>query len=370
MARTRRGRGEGSIYQRGDGYWCANISVGFSDSGKRRRKTVYGATKAEVQTKLRTVANEVSAGGPVETSRLTLGEYLDRWLKIIAQSIAPNTLARYKGIVKNQLKPYLGGVRLVKLEPIHVEQLYVTLDGQKCSARSIQLSGVTLGKALQHAIKLKLITFNPVRGIAKPRVVKKEMVVWDAARVATFLKASKDDRLYPMYVIALAGGLRQGELFALKWSDVDFDGSCMTVQRSLEEINGVVRLKETKNGKARRVDLPVFAMSALRSHRAAMLAEGNIGSAVFCAQEGGYLLKANFLRRSFVPLIVAAEVPRIRFHDLRHTHATMLLQAGENIKVVSERLGHASVKITLDTYAHVLPTMQKAAADKMQKLLG
>jgi integrase len=346
------------------------VSAGYSDTGKRRRKTVYGTTKKEVQDKLRQLATEVAAGRPLEAQKLTLGEYLDRWLRTIKQSVAPSTHDRYKSTVTHQLKPFLGGVRLTRIEPVHVEQLYVTLAEKGCSPRSIQLAGITLGAALSHAVQIRLLPFNPARGIDKPRVPKAEMRVWDSSQASKFLKSAQPDRLHAMYVVAIAGGLRQGELFALRWPDVDLDGSCLTVQRSLEELRGKVRPKEPKSGKGRRVDLPLFAVNALRDHRAAMLAEGNIASSVFCAPCGGWLRKGNVYRRSFCPLVESAGVPKIRFHDMRHTCATLLLLAGENVKVVSERLGHANIKITLDTYAHVLPTMQKAAADKMQRLLG
>lgn len=370
MARSRRGRGEGSIYQRGDGYWCANVSAGYSDTGTRRRKTVYGSTKGEVQEKLRQLASEVAAGSPVEAQKLTLGEFLDRWLNTIKQSIAPSTHTRYKVSIEHQIKPYIGGVRLSRLEPVHIEQLFVTLQGKGCSPRSIQLAGMRLVSALQHAVKRRLVTFNAAREISRPMVPRPEIKCWDPAQVGSFLKAAKADRLSAMYVLALSSGMRQGELFALQWSDVDFAAGCVTVQRSLEELSGKVRVKSTKTGNGRRIDLPPLALDALRDHRAAMLAEGNIAAPVFCAPEGGYLRKGNVYRRSYMPLLEAAAVPRIRFHDLRHTHATLLLSAGENVKVVSERLGHASINITLDTYSHVLPTMQKAAADKLQRLLG
>jgi integrase len=368
--RARRGRGEGSIYQRADGYWCANVSAGYSDTGKRRRKTIYAATKKEVQDKLRVTATEVAAGAPVETQKLTLGEFLDRWLNSIKQSVAPSTHDRYECTVKKQLKPFIGGVRLSRLEPIHVEQLYATLHNTGCSPRGIQLAGVTLVAALQYAFELRLVAYNAARGIKKPLVPKPEMKCWDAASVGMFLKATKADRLHAMYVLALSAGMRQGELFGLQWSDVNFTSGCLTVQRSLEELCGKQRPKSTKSGKGRRIDLPSFALDVLRDHRAAMLAEGNIKGPVFCDCDGGWLRKSNVCRRSFGPMMVAAGVPRIRFHDMRHTHATLLLAAGENVKVVSERLGHASIKITLDTYAHVLPSMQKGAADKLQKLLG
>jgi integrase len=306
----------------------------------------------------------------VESQKLALGQFLDRWLNTIKQSVAPATHGRYETTVKHQIKPYVGGVRLSRIEPVHVEQLYVTLKDKGGSPRSIQLAGVTLVAALEHAVKIRLVSYNAARGIDKPLVPKAEMNVWDASQVAQFLKAAKTDRLHAMFVLALSGGLREGELFALKWSDIDFTAGCVTVQRSLEELNGAVRLKGTKTNKGRRIDLPSFAITALQDHRAKMLVEGNIAAPMFCAPEGGYLRKGNVYRRSFIPLVTKAEVPRIRFHDMRHTHATLLLAAGENVKVVSERLGHASIKVALDTYAHVLPSMQKAAADKLQRLLG
>jgi integrase len=323
-----------------------------------------------VQEKLRQVSSEIADGSPVEAQKLTLAEFLDRWLNTISQNVAPGTHARYKSTVKHQIKPYIGGVRLSKIEPIHVEQLYIKLKDKECSPRSIQLAGVTLVAALQHAVDLRLLSHNPARGIRKPMVPKAEMKVWDPVNISAFLKAAISDRLYAMYVLALSAGLRQGELFALRWSDIDFQAGSVTVQRSLEELAGRVRVKETKTGKGRRIDLPAFAMTALAEHRATMLAEGNITAPVFCTVTGGWLRKGNVYRRSFIPLVNNAKVPRIRFHDMRHSHATLLLSAGENVKVVSERLGHASIKITLDTYAHVLPSMQKAAADKLQRLLG
>lgn len=371
MARARRGRGEGSIFQRGDGLWVGSYSAGYAGDGKRRRRAVYGDSKKEVKDKLRELENSVAAGRPVEVQRLMVGEFLDRWLASIETTVAPSTRKRYQCSVEKQIKPHLGKMRLTALQPIHVEQLYALLAKGKSSARTRQLAGVTLGVAMRHAVRLKLIAYNPVADIAKPRVKRQEMKIWNAAQVSTFLAAAEFERLHAMYVLALASGLRQGELFGLQWSDVDFANDCLTVQRSLEELSGKLRLKEPKSGRGRKVDLPGFAMKALETHRAAMLAEGNIGgAAVFCNHQGGFLRKGNVFRRSFKPLIDKTELPRIRFHDLRHTHASLLLANGENVKVVSERLGHANIRITLDTYAHVLPTMQKGAAERMQKLFG
>lgn len=382
--RKRRGRGEGSIFKRKDGLWCASVSAGYNSTGRRRRRTVYGKTKTEVKEKLR----EVELEGLIETTRVTVGEFLTRWLDMsVKPSLATATYVRYKSVIEGHIKPHIGGMRLGKLEPVHVEQLYAAQAKAGTSLRNQELSGIILGKALKTAVRLKLIKNNPARDVDKPRPDKKEMKVWTKAQTAAFLKAAETDRLYAMYVLAIATGLREGELFALEWTDVDFAGAAVTVQRTLEDIDGHIRVKEPKTRKSRRrVDLPQFAVDALHEHRKAMLAEGHSHCPVFCDTTGGYLRRQNILRRSLRPLVAKANkaaeetaaktgaapevLPSIRFHDLRHTAATLLLLAGENPKVVSERLGHATIAITLDTYSHVLPTMGKEAAAKLDKLFG
>jgi len=204
----------------------------------------------------------------------------------------------------------------------------------------------------------------------KPRVTRREMSVWNDSQVKTFLKVTRRDRLNALYVTALGTGARQGELFALRWSDVDFKAGTLTIQRNLDETRGKFVVKEPKTGRGRTVHLPSFVIKALNKHRAAMLKEGNLDAPVFCDERGGYLRKSNVQRRSFDPLILKAKLPKIRFHDMRHCHATLLLLAGENVKTISERLGHSSIQVTLDTYAHVLPSMQQSAATKINRLLG
>jgi integrase len=193
------------------------------------------------------------------------------------------------------------------------------------------------------------------------------MKTLDPDQVQAFLKAARQDRLYALYVVALDSGMRQGELFALAWPDIDLDGGSVRVVRSLEELNGELRVKDVKTARSRRkIDLSPFAVEVLTEHRRAMLAEGHIAGPVFCNSRGDYLRRSNLTRTSFGAILERARVPKIRFYDLRHTCATLLLLADVNAKVVSERLGHASVAFTLDVYSHVLPTMQKAAAAKLE----
>lgn len=371
MARSRRGRGEGSIHQRKDGSWCVTLSLGHRADGRRRRKSLYGKTKAEVVKKLQKLQGDVASGRPIDKDNLTILAYIDYWLEnTVKSSVAPNTYTSYRSVYDNQIEPFIGNLKVATVSATEIEAFYGELARREFSARTIQKAGFVIGRAMRQAVKNGLAMNNPVRDIPKPRSQKAEMQTWDSAETKAFLKASEGDRLSAMYYVALSGGLRQGELFALEWRDISFDAGCVTVQRSLEEISGVHRIKEPKSGKGRKVDLPAFVMKRLNQHRAKMLADGFATSPVFCDHRGGYLYKGNVTRRSFGNIIKAAKVRKIRFHDMRHTHATLLLSAGEHIKVVSERLGHASVQITLDTYTHVLPTMQKAAAEKMQKLLG
>jgi integrase len=360
------------------------MSLGYTDTGKRRRYFIYAKTKGEVQEKLRRIQNDASSGRLPDAGNLTVKDYLARWLENTARpSIAAKTHLRYEQLIRLRINPHIGSVRLNKLAPIHVEQLFVILERNGVSARGRQMTGTMLHTALRRAVQLKLIPYNPASDVAKPKPAKPEMQVYDLDQVARFLDAARTDRLFALYVLALDSGMRQGELFALHWTDFDFASGSVLVQRSLEEINGHHRLKETKSAKGRRrIPLSRFTLDALNEHRKRMLADGYMSGPVFCNTDGGFLHKANVLRRSFWPIITNANkeakkqntepalLPEIRFHDLRHTCATLLLLAGENPKVVSERLGHASIELTLNCYSHVLPTMQQGAAAKMNAILG
>jgi integrase len=233
--------------------------------------------------------------------------------------------------------------------------------------------GTTLTIALNKAVDLELIPSNPATKVRKPKATKPDMQVLDPDQVARFCAAAAGDRLEALYVAALDTGARPGELFALLWSDVDFDRGFVSVTKSLEDINGVLRVKEVKTKKSRRrIDLSQTTLAALAEHRKRMLAAGHYAPdrPIFCDRDGGHLRISNVHRGSFKPMLTRAGLPGIRLYDLRHTCATLLLLADTPAKVVSERLGHSSITLTLDTYSHVLPTMQRRAADIMGRVLG
>jgi integrase len=374
MARKRRGRGEGGINQRPDGTWEARISLGYDGNGKRRRKTVYGKSKTEVQEKLRAMQSSASAGTLADSSKLTVALYLDHWLNGPAkESVGETTWPRYEQLTRLRINPYIGGVRLTQLTCLHVEQMLSDLRVAGVSARGRQMAVNVLSAALKHATRKRppLIPFNPVASVAKPRPSKPEIRPFTPEQVGKFLAAAAADRLFGLYLMAIDTGMREGELFALEWDDIDFTAGSVMVRRALKEVRGKVWVEDLKTEKSRRrVELAPATLDALHEHRKAQLAEGNAGRLVFCAPDGGYLRRPNLAQRHFRPLLARAGLPRIRFHDLRHTAATLLLLANERTKVVSERLGHASTMTTEATYQHVLPTMQKQAAEKMNQILG
>jgi integrase len=372
MARKRRGRNEGGVYQRGDGQWTSSISLGSDTNGKRKRKTVYGKTKKEVQDKLRDLQNRAAQGTLDNAGQMTAGQLFDHWLEKVARpTVSPTTYDRYEEHVRIHLKPHLGAIKLAKLNDLHVEHLYAEMERGGASASCRQKVGKALRQALRHAVARGLIAVNPALKVALPRVEKKEIRVYDQKQAGQFLKAARKDRFYALYVPALDSGMRQGELFGLQWPDIDFRTGSVHVQRSFENKGDQLRLKETKSKKGRRrINLSRFTLDALLEHRKKMLAGGmdvKTGQ-IFCDTQGGFLRKSNFRRMSFAPLLKASKLPPIRFHDLRHTCATLLLLRDVNVKVVSERLGHATVQLTLDVYSHVLPTLQERAAEKMDGL--
>lgn len=396
--RKNRGRGEGSISQREDGLWEGKISLGYHHADgkrKRHRPTVYGKTKKEVQDKLRELQNKAATGTLQSLEKVSLGDYLnERWLPGLkaTEQTCPTTLARYEDMVKFHIVPRLGGVLLSKLAPIHLESFYNEMQANGVSPRVRNMAATVLGTALRHAVRLQLLSNNPSIHVPKPRYRRSEMKTYAADEVRRLLDAAKDlgGIAYPLLSLAVGTGMRQGELFGLQWQDVDLERGCLTVRRSLEELKGTMRLKDTKSAAGqRRVDLPASVVAAVAEHRKAMLAAGRYApeAIVFCDRNGGFLRKSNVVRRIFFKAIEKANekakeaaekaklerhdfMPRLRFHDLRHTHATLLLLAGVNGKVVQERLGHASIELTLNTYSHVTPTMQEAAVEKLEKLLA
>ena len=362
-------KGTGAIWEYKPGRFRGLLDLGIGPDGKRKRVSVTGASVEEVQEKLNAMKRDWLLGLPVGEKQQTVSEYLIRWLEDAARpSIRPTTYQRYATLVRNYISPRIGTVELGKLSPVHVQALYADLERDGVSPRMRQFIHAVLHRAMEQAVKWQLIARNPCAAVERPRVPRKEFRVLDADEARRLLEAAKGDRLEALLVLALTTGMRQGELLGLQWEDVDLKNGTIYVRRTLLEVDGRLTTGETKSGRNRRLDLPKIAVEALREHRKRMMAEGHPGPWVFCDTKGGPIRKNNLIRRWFKPLLEKAGLPEIRFHDLRHTAATLLLTLGVHPKVVQERLGHSQISVTLDTYSHVLPSLQKQAASKLDAM--
>jgi len=373
MNRRGRANGEGTVCRRKDGRWIAALNVAVDDSGKPIRRTVYAKTQREALEKLRKLRADADDGVPADAGRATLGEYLERWLEdAVRPSVAPSTWRVYSGLVRNHIAPVLGGQPLGRLSPQHLQHLQAEMERRGASPRLRQMVYVVLRTALAQALKWQLISRNPCDAVPRPRAPRKEIRYLDADEARRLLAAAEGDRLEALCVVAVSTGMRQGELLGLQWGDVDFENSMLTVRRQLlESPDGSLDLGQPKSARSRRsVALPEVALAALRKHRERSGTLPLPSALVFTDTRGGPLRKSNLIRRWFCPLLERAGLPRIRFHDLRHTHATLLLVQGVNPKVVQERLGHSQIAITLDTYSHVSPNLQREAAHELDAALS
>jgi integrase len=304
MARKRRGREEGSIYERADGLWVASVSLGYDAEGKRIRRVVYGKSKSEVAEKLRRLQTSVDHGRIPEAGGLTVAEFLARWLEGIKPTVAANTYDPYERHCRLYLTPQIGGTKLEKLTALHVQKLYADLAAAGLSAVMRRKVGATLGVALQNAVGLRLIMHNPARDVPKPRYVPREMQALDPDQARRFLAEARQDRLFALYAFLLDSGAREGEAFGLQWSDVDWDGGAVQILRNLEECRGKLKLKDLKTKKSRRrVPLSAFTMGVLAEHRKAMLAEGHYRpeGPVFCNTAGVGCARTTFFAGRSAP---------------------------------------------------------------------
>ena len=376
MAR-KRGNGEGSITRRKDGLYMARYTVETAIGAKR--KTLYGKTRGEVSEKLTKAMADRDDGLVFDADNLKVGEYLERWLvDSVLETVRPTTYERYEQIVRIHVRPALGSVKLKNLTPVHVRGLYREKLEAGLSARTVQYIHVTLHKALKQAVQDGLIPRNATEAVKAPQVRREEMRPLSGEQVKVLLEVARGDRLEALYVLAIHTGLRQGELLGLKWEDVDLESGTLRVRRTLVTAKGgpVLTAPKTK-GSRRSVKLTQGAVEALRSHLKHQLQEiDRAGSlwrenGLMFASESGEPLDRRYLTSCrYKALLKRAELPMIRFHDLRHTCATLLLSKNVNPKIVSEMLGHASIAITLDTYSHVLPNMRDQAAAAMEEALS
>lgn len=369
----------GNITKRGENRWQVKVFLGRdADTGKQKfhNKTING-TKKDAQAYLNKVLYERDRGVWVEPSTMLVGDYLDRWVAEVDTSRS-KTREYNTWVIGKYIKPAIGGIQLGRLSAFDIQGLYNSLTSRGLAPSSVRRFHNLLSSALRTAQRMGLAAKNPAADAILPKVKKVKMKVLDAEQARRFLAVAQHDRYSVLWALAIETGLRPEEYLGLTWADLDLREGVIMLQRVLHWLkDGSWRFEPPKTDSGcRRIRLSGSLIDLLICHRQAQNAERqNMGPAwldldfVFPAANGGPFRRENLTKRHFKPLLRAAGLPEIRLYDLRHTSATLLLLEGVHVKVVSERLGHADVTLTLNTYSHVLPDMQRDATVAIGGLL-
>jgi integrase len=376
---SRRGANEGTIRQRADGRWEARVIVTGTD-GRRTRRSLLAHTRNEVRAKLNEALRAEASGLPQPNERLTVRTFLDQWLRdSVRPTVRASTYRNYTSIVKNHLAPGLGHLRLARLTPQQVQAFLNSKSSGKLAPRTVAYLRAVLRQALGQAERWGLVPRNAARLAEPPRVPHREVSPLSPHQSRLFLEAIRGDRLEALCLVALAAGLRQGEILGLSWTDVDLAGATLTVRHALARVDGQLALVEPKSVTSRRiVALPVIVVDALRAHRTRQRQDRLLAGSRWQDDPRGFVFTTTIgtpmdgiaVTRRFQALLASAGLPRQRFHDLRHACASLLLAQGVSPRVVMETLGHSQISLTLNTYSHVIPALGRAAAEQMDAVLG
>jgi integrase len=348
----------GHITKRGKNSYSIVLSLGIDPAtGKRKQQWVsVKGTKKDAEKRLSELLSQLDTGAFVKPGKITLGEYLERWLKDIRPNLAPSTFQTYQFFVNRHIRPALGQIPLTQLRPEHIQHLYSDKQSARLGQRSVRYIHITLHKALKSAVKFGMIARNPADAVTPPRVQRPEIHTWDEDEIHTFLEYAKDSAYYALFFTALYTGMRRGELLSLRWSEVDL-------------ILGQIHVSRSKTDSGRRtIALPPSAILMLTEHKEKqkLLTDSEF---VFTSPEGQPLLP-DTVTHAWNNLVRRTGLNPISLHSCRHTHASLLLKQGIHPKVVQERLGHSSIQTTIDTYSHVAPGLQEAAAKRFDELLN
>ena len=377
----KRANGEGSIRKRADGRWEGRYTAGYHpETGKRIIKNVLGKTQAECKAKLKKAIEESHALDIGRADEYTVAAWLRTWFDLYAKPhIRPSTMNYYHRNIEQHIIPAIGDIPLNDLTTLHLQQFYKKLlaegrveriESQKqpkgLSAKTVRNIHQIISSALKLANEQRLIARNPADGCALPKVERKEMQTLPVEQLTSFLREAKDSGVFALYYIDLTTGLRRGELLGLKWSDIDLEKGDLRVQRQIGRIDGKIIEMPLKTKNAyRTLPLSADAISVLKMQKCKV---GN-SEWVFPSPSGGPMSPDSVLHMLH-RVLKRAGLPRIRFHDLRHTFATLALQNGVDVKTVSGMLGHFSAGFTLDTYAHVTTSAKREAAKTMGNILS
>lgn len=376
----RRANGEGNIRKRKDGRWEGRYTADTDpETGKQIFKNVLGKTQAEVKEKLRKALEEAKKMDFTRTGKYTVEQWMDEWFENVCKiKVRPSSHQTYRGYIDHHIAPNIGSIPLEKLTTMDLQKLYRKLmntgrverieskeQPKGLSAKTVRNINQVISSAMDFAVAQKIILENPCKAVALPKIEHKEMQTIPAEQLQAFLQEAKATGVYEMYYIELATGLRRGELLGLKWQDIDWKNGIIKVRRQVARVNGeiVEAPLKTKNS-YRTVSISPQAIEVLREQK-----RKTNDTYVFPSPNGGPISPDsvnNMLKR----VLERAGIPKVRFHDLRHTFATLALQNGVDIKTVSGMLGHFSAGFTLDTYAHVTTSAQKEAAQTMENILS
>lgn len=374
---------KGHIRERSPGHWAIVLDVRDPTTGKRKRKWhSFQGTKRQAQTESARLISELQGGGYMEPTKMTFVQFLDQWLGHIKAQVSPRTHERYTEIVKKNIAPVLGAVHLSKLRPTQIASAYskALLEGRRDGSGGLSPNTVLymhrlIKQALAHAVRWEIISRSPADVVDPPKIERTTMITYDMTQTAELLEVARGTRLLVPVILGILCGLRRGEIVALRWRQVDLANAQLAVVASAEQTREGVRYKQPKTGRARTVALSPIVVEELRAHQLRQAEEllrlgvrQNDTTFLYTREDGGPV-QPRSLTHAWNQMLAKTTLPRIRFHDLRHAHATHLLSSGIHPKVASERLGHSKVGITLDLYSHVLPGMQADAAARVDEAL-
>jgi integrase len=367
----KRGNNEGTVYKRKDGRWYAQVSL----SGKRITK--YAKTQRECHDWVREITNKIEHGMSFDATQLTLERYMQSWLTGKDLSIRQNTARNYRRYAEQDILPVIGKLRLQNIQPAHIRQLYLRMQAEGKGSRTIQLVHATLHCALKQAVRERLIGYNPMDAVERPKVETKEFHIFTESQARTFLEAARGHPYEALFYLALTTGLRKGELLGLMWEDVDWDKGTLRIERQLQQAySSSAKLVPTKTRSGRRqIKLGKIGLAMLEAHRQRQEAQKTLAGdswkengMIFTTSIGTYASQSK-VSKEFKQILSENDLPDIRFHDLRPTSLSLLLDIGTPVNTVQHRAGHSKASVTTDIYGHVMAHSQDAAAENIEQIV-
>ncbi len=367
----RRGNNEGSLYHRKDGLWCAQISLGG------RRLTKYAKTQKECREWIKETISKIDGGLTFEATQLTLERFFELWLNGKELSRRPGTVDNYRKITNSYILPKMGQMRLQEIQPTHIKQLYLVLKKEGKGARSVQAVHVVLHCALKQAVREGLLGRNPLDAVDRPRVEQTEFQVLTEEQARQLLAVASESLFETVFHLALITGMRKGELLGLKWSDLDPTKGTIFIQRQLQYLkpDGYILVPPKTKAGRRQLKLGQSMLAQLEKHRihqellkATAADKWQENDLIFTSSIGTYMDQSK-VSKEFKRLLKKAGLPNLRFHDLRHTSLSLLLEMGTPVNTVQRRAGHSKASVTVDVYGHAMAGSQNQAADRMDEMM-